>query len=147
MKKIHFILLFLLLGWHSRAFVPIAQTWSSQFKEAKEVQNLSPELRNMQLESFLNLTPKKYRQLTGKKLGIKKTLQLRAAQKMVKRKLNIEPQLSGGLFCLMGFLCFGWLAMGIMDDWGGINWVTNFLLSILWFPGVIHTMIRKQDYY
>ena len=101
----------------------------------------------MQLESFLELTPKKYRQKTGKRLGIKKTLQLRAAQKFLKKQLKIEPQISSFLFCLMGTLWLGWLAMGIMDDWGGINWITNILLSIFWLPGVLHTLSKKQDYF
>jgi len=135
------------MGLKSQAFVPIAQSWSSQFKEAKEVQDLTPDLQNMQLESFLNLTPKKYRQKTGKRLGIKKTLQLRAAQKFVKRQLKIEPEISSGFFCLMGFFLLGWVAMGIMDDWGGINWVTNLLLCIFVLPGILHAIIKKKDYY
>ena len=147
MKNILFLFLFFLVGWQSHAYVPISQTWSSQFKDATEVQNLAPDLLNMQLETFLDLTPKKYRQKTGKRLGLKKTLQLRTAQKFVKRKLKIEPQISGGLFCLMGVFWLGWLAMGIMDDWGGINWVTNILLSILWLPGLLHTLIKKKDYF
>ena len=147
MKKILFLFLFFLIGWQSQAFVPITQTWSSQLKDAKEVQDLTPDLRNMELESFLNLTPKKYRQKTGKRLGIKKTLQLRTAQKFVKRKLKIEPEISSPLFCLMGFFLLGWLAMGIMDDWGGINWVTNLLLSVFIFPGILHAIIKKKDYY
>jgi len=101
----------------------------------------------MQLETFLDFTPKKYREKTGKRLGIKKTLQLRAAQKFVKRQLDIEPRISPFLFCLMGTLWMGWLAMGIMDDWGGINWVTNMLLSILWLPGLLHALIKKKDYF
>lgn len=37
------------------------------------------------MDEFLEMTPVKYIQLTGKKLGVKKAIQLRVAQKMLRR--------------------------------------------------------------
>jgi len=149
MKKFILLSLLFLTGLQSQAYVVgIDSNWSNQFDETSEVQNLTPDMINMQLEEFLSLTPKKYRQKTGKRLGLKKALKLKAAQKVVKKKFKAGEDISSGLYVLLVILGLGWVAMGIMDDWSGSNWITNLILSFLcWLPGLIHGLAKKKDYY
>ena len=136
MKKIILLSLLFLAGLQSQAYVVgIDSNWSNQFDETSEVHNLTPDMINMQLEEFLSLTPKKYRQKTGKRLGLKKALKLKAAQKVVKKKFKADPDISSGLYVLLVILGWGWVVMGLMDDWSGSNWITNLILTILcWLP-------------
>ena len=139
----------LIIGLQSQAFVVgVNSDWSDNFDKKSEVHNLTPDMIDMQLEEFLNLTPKKYREKTGKRLGLKKALKLKAAQKVVRKKLKADPDISSGLYVLLAILGLGWVAMGIMDDWSGSNWVTCLILSVLcWLPGLIHALAKKKDYY
>ena len=148
MKKLILLSLLFLIGWQSQAVVSINDEWSSQFEPTSEVHNLTPDIIDMQLEEFLNLTPKKYRQKTGKRLGLKKALKLKAAQKVVRKKLKANADISSGLYVLLAILGLGWLAIGLLDDWSGSNWITNLILTILcWLPGLIHALVKKSDYY
>jgi uncharacterized membrane protein YqaE (UPF0057 family) len=100
------------------------------------------------VDAFLALTPSKYKELTGKKLGLKKSIQLKAAQKMLKKKMGKSADIPKGLYIVGVILGFGWLLMGLMDDFTGKNWWVNLILTMLcWLPGVIHGIIKMKDYY
>lgn len=100
------------------------------------------------VDAFLALTPSKYKELTGKKLGLKKSLELKAAQKMLKKQLRKGGDISKGLYIVLAIFGLGWIAMGVMDDWTGQNWWLNLILTVLcWLPGVIHALIKMKDYY
>ncbi|MFT5386148.1 MAG: uncharacterized membrane protein YqaE (UPF0057 family), partial [Saprospiraceae bacterium] len=142
-----FSLLFFL---QSQAVVSVSPNWASQFQDQSEVKNLSSEMSGMDLTEFLNLTPKKYREKTGKRLGLKKSLQLRAAQKVIKKKMKNPAggDISSGLYVLLAILGLGWLAMGILSDWDGQDWIINLVLTVLcWLPGLIHALVKKKDYF
>jgi uncharacterized membrane protein YqaE (UPF0057 family) len=48
----------------------------------------------------------------------------------------------------MAIVFFGWLAMGLNDDFEGFDWLISLLLYILgWLPGVIYTLIMMKKYY
>jgi uncharacterized membrane protein YqaE (UPF0057 family) len=112
-----------------------------------DMSTFSQELAKVKVEEFLNLTPKKYRELTGEKLGIKKTLQLKAAQKFLKKSMN-KTDIPKGLYIVLVIFGWGFLAMGLLDDWTGKNWWMNLLLTFLcWIPGVIHGLIKMKEYY
>jgi len=151
MKKVILLALMLFVGFQSQAVVDINQNWVNQFQGEPEVaKTLTPEMVEMQLQEFLSLTPKKYRKMTGKRLGLKKSIQLKAAQKVVKKKLRKagDSGISSGLYVLLAILGLAWVAMGVMDDWSGNNWVVNLILTVLcWLPGVIHALAKKKDYY
>ncbi|MFT5167167.1 MAG: uncharacterized membrane protein YqaE (UPF0057 family) [Saprospiraceae bacterium] len=134
----------------SQAVVSVSPNWASQFQDQSEVKNLSSEMSGMDLTEFLNLTPKKYREKTGKRLGLKKSLQLRAAQKVIKKKMKNPAggDISSGLYVLLAILGLGWLAMGILSDWDGQDWIINLVLTVLcWLPGLIHALVKKKDYF
>jgi len=82
MKKLLTLLAVLFVYANSYAVVNVAV---DQYQLQDQFENLDPILQDMKMDDFLALTPKKYRQMTGKKLGIKKALQLKAAQKVVKK--------------------------------------------------------------
>lgn len=104
----------------------------------------------LSIDDFLNLTPKKYKELTGEKLGFKNTLKLKAAQKVVKQKLKKgkAADIPKGAYIVLVILGLGWLAMGLLDDFSGNNWWVNLLLTFLcWIPGVIHGLVKMKEYY
>ena len=111
-------------------------------------ENLDPMVQNMDMEDFLTLTPKQYRKMTGKRLGVKKALQLKAAQKVIKKATGQAADIPKGLYIVGVILGWGFLVMGLMDDFQGNNWWVNLLLTALcWLPGVIHGFIKMGDYY
>jgi len=124
-----------------RAFLPKADlsTDTKMLMDKLEVNNV---------EDFLNLTPKKFKQQTGKRLGIKNAIKLKAAQKIIKKRVNGEPDIPKGLYVVGAILGFAWILMGVMDDWEGKNWWVSLLLFVLcWLPGVIHAFVKQKEYY
>ncbi len=111
-------------------------------------ENLDPMVQNMDIEDFLTLTPKQYRKMTGERLGVKKALQLKAAQKVIKKASGQATDVPKGLYIVAVIFGWGFLVMGLMDDFQGNNWWVNLLLIFLcWIPGVIHGFIKMNDYY
>lgn len=159
MKQIFLSSLFALLFAGSlMAEIDLSITPVANFSQTDEVKALSPELAQMAIDKFLDLTPAKYKKITGEKLGIKKTIELKLAQKALKKQLKkgaeIGPLTEGGdgitkgLYVLLAILGLGWLAMGIKDDWNGSDWIINLVLTILcWLPGLIHALIKMKKYY
>jgi uncharacterized membrane protein YqaE (UPF0057 family) len=146
MKKFLTFLVLTLFFLNSNAAVK--SSWAENFNGQPEVQALTPEMLQMGLDEFLSLTPKKYKEMTGQKLGLKKTLELKAAQKIVKKQMKKDPQFSKGLYILLAILGLAWVAMGVMDDWNGSTWIVNLILTVLcWLPGFIHALVKMKDYY
>lgn len=144
MKKVLLFSLFLLIGIGAKAINPI--NWAAQFDNEPKIQVLSPEMTKLAVDKFLALTPKTYKEMTGERLGIKKTLQLKAAQKFVKS--NGAEEIEKGLYIVLAIFGLGFIAMGLMDDWEGQNWYINLILSLLcWLPGVIHALVKMKNYY
>lgn len=124
--------------------------WHMKVSSQEEFNPITKDLPNMALEDFLSLTPKKYKEMTGKKLGLKNSLKLKAAQKYVKKhmKKGGAEDISSGLYILLAILGLGWLAMGLIDDWDGQNWIINLVLTLLcWLPGLIHALVKKDEYF
>lgn len=148
MRQFLTICAFLLICVSSKAVVGVDQNWSAQFQAEPEIQSLTPEMVQLNLDKFLTMTPKEYKKMTGKKLGLKKTLQMKAAQKMLKKKLNKEPDIAKGLFVVLAILGVAWVAMGVMDDWSGSDWIVNLVLYLLcYLPGLIHALTKMKKYY
>jgi uncharacterized membrane protein YqaE (UPF0057 family) len=123
---------------------------SKDVKNHADVKAMAPIMQTMLMDEFLKLTPKKFKELTGEKLGLKRTLQLKAAQKLMKNHQNQKKgaDISKGLYIVAVIFGWGWLVMGLMDDWSGNDWWLNLLLTFLcWLPGVIHGLIKMKKYY
>lgn len=57
-------------------------------KNQPEVSSIISETGQSDVDDFLNLTPAKYKEITGEKMGLKKTIALKAAQKAVKKHIS-----------------------------------------------------------
>lgn len=147
MKKLFPLFMLVLFALNINAAVK--SNWANDFNNQPEVKAaLTPEMIQLGLEDFLALTPKKYKEMTGQKLGLKKTLELKAAQKMIKKQMKSEPEFSKGLYILLAILGLAWVAIGVMDDWNGNDWIVNLILTVLcWLPGLIHALTKMKKYY
>ena len=141
-------LLIVVPATEAKASIATDNNWADVVKANPEVNTLSPDMLKMSIEKFLALTPSKYKEMTGKKLGLKKSMELKAAQKFVKKKMSAGADISKGVYILLAILGLGWLAMGLMDDWSGSDWIVNLILTALcWLPGVIHALVKMKKYY
>lgn len=108
----------------------------------------SPEFATLNLESFLTMTPNQFEALTGKKLNLKETVQLKMAQKKAKKALKQKPAIDSSIYVILVILGWGFLAIGLNDDWQGSDWLVNLLLTVLcWLPGVIHGLSKRSKWY
>jgi hypothetical protein len=121
---------------------------SKEAKNQEAVKVMSPIMQTMLMDDFLKLTPSKYKELTGKKLGFRKTLQLKAAQKLMKHQQRKGTEIPKGLYIAGAIFGWAWLMMGLMDDWDGKNWWTCLILyALCGIPGIIYAFIKMKDYY
>jgi uncharacterized membrane protein YqaE (UPF0057 family) len=112
------------------------------------VQSLQPEMAGLAMDQFLSLTPNQYKEMTGQKLSIKQVVQLKAAQKFVKKQTSNKGDISKGVYILLAILGLSWIAIGVMSDWSGSTWLVNLLLTALcWLPGFIHALSIMKRYY
>jgi uncharacterized membrane protein YqaE (UPF0057 family) len=124
----------------------------NDMNSATAVKEIDPNLVKMGAEKFLNLTPAKYREMTGQRLGIKNAVALKAAQIKVKNELgdmqNSDPDIDKNVYILLAIFGLAWIAMGLFSDWSGSDWIVNLLLTMLcWLPGLIHALTKMKDYY
>ncbi len=123
--------------------------WVDLFDKNPEGKEMATEVPNLTAQSFLEMTPKKYEELTGRKMGVTKALQLKAAQKYMKKQMkkpngNIEK----GLYIVLAIFWLGFVGIGINDDWSGSEWIIALVLYLLcWLPGVIYSLIKMKNYY
>jgi uncharacterized membrane protein YqaE (UPF0057 family) len=132
--------------------VPLKLNTTATIKFNAAAKTFSPELGNMGIDEFLTLTPTRYKELTGKKLGLMKSLELKVAQKYLKKKMKKEndnqAHVPQWLYVVMAIFFLGWLAIGIQSNWKGNNWWICLLLYFLfWLPGVIYALVVMDKYY
>lgn len=88
-------------------------------------QNAVPaSLLNMDQSQFLNLTPKKIKEITGEKLSLKQTIALKAMQKSIKKEMKAEGAAEGPKSQIVALLlCFFLGGLGIHRLYLGYsNW-------------------------
>lgn len=109
--------------------------------------DLSEIVADLSFQEFLDLSPKKYRKMTGKKLGFRNTVKLKTAQIAAKASVA-SAVLPKGVYIILAIFGLGWLAMGLNDDFDGDNWWIGLLLYFLfWLPGFIFTLVKMSEYY
>lgn len=113
--------------------------------------DLPSSFKNMTPEEFLKLTPKKIKAATGKRLKLKQVIELKAAQKMVKKQLKsadgAAPGIEKGVYIILAIL-IPFLAVGLASNWEGSDWLICLLLSVLcWLPGFIYALVKMKEYY
>ena len=141
----------LLFAVQAFAFVTSTRTNSLVELEGMEViGELPAEATALSANDFIALTPKKYEEMTGKKMGLINAFKLKAAQKLVKKhfKKGNDASIPQIVYIILALFGLAWLAMGIMDGFSGNNWWINLLLVLLFFlPGLIHALIVMKNYY
>lgn len=122
--------------------------WSEAFKTNPNIQALSPEMLKMSMNAFMALTPSKYKEMTGQKLGFKKALALKAAQKVLKAKAKGgSDKLDKGVYIILAIIGLGFIGVGMATDWDGSEWIIALLLGICWLPGLIYALVKMKNYY
>ncbi|MFN0036413.1 MAG: YqaE/Pmp3 family membrane protein [Saprospiraceae bacterium] len=152
MKKIFFTLL-LVFGFAQLISVQA----STDAKTAEQVAasaslalqpDLSGSFATMTTEEFFNLTPKKFKEATGKKLRLKEKIGLKLAQKALKKQMKAaDAGIEKGVYIILAiFIPF--LAVGLATNFEGTDWLIALLLTFLfWLPGIIYAFIKMADYY
>lgn len=147
------LLFFLVLFTASSQAVTGPAVWQNVISQDAELNALKATSTSLNNEAFLEMTPKRYRELTGKRLGVKGFFALKAAQKQLKKQTNVKSSASADIpqvvYVISLFFGLGWLMMGLMDDFTDNNWWVNLLLVILlvWIGGFIHGLIKMNEYY
>jgi len=148
MRTIYLTLL-LILALSPRSWGAVKPIWCETYGEVAGVAALPDAVHALDMAAFLKLTPAKYRKLTGRSLSVKEALALKAAQKQVRkasRQPGDVPELAYIILALFGF---AWVAMGVMSNWSGSDWIINLILSFCCclLPGLIHALVRMPYYY
>lgn len=129
------------------------QNWKDLFAGEPESQELVAGMPELTMESFLELTPKKYEELTGQKMSIGETIRLKAAQKHLRKQMEKpNADIEKPIYIVLSIFGLGWLAMGLLDDWQGSDWIINLVLAVVFFwlcalPALVHALVKMKNYY
>jgi|GEM_PF-454327 len=107
-------------------------------------------MNKLNMESLLSLTPSQYKQITGKRLGFFKSMELKMVQKQIKKQKGNEGggDLPQWAYIVLSIFWLGWLAIGIRSNWKGNDWwIALLLYFVFYFPGLIYSLIVMKKYY
>lgn len=109
---------------------------------------LSASFENMTADEFLTLTPKKVKEITGKKMSLKEKVGLKMAQKAVKKQMKGGASSIDKTVYIILAILIPFLAVGLATNWSGNDWwICLLLMFLFWIPGVIFAFIKMGDYY
>lgn len=146
-KNVLFLLMTVLCLSTTFVFAAVPTT-ATNFNNATKTQALPSEVNKMNTSELLNLTPESYKAKTGKNLGFINTIKLKVAQKFIKQQAGRGGDIEKPIYIVLAILGLGFIAMGILDDWKGNDWIIGLVLScLLWIPGVIYALIKMKKYY
>lgn len=107
-------------------------------------------MNKMTMESLLSMTPAQYKQMTGKRLGFFKSMELKMVQKQMKKQKGAEGggDLPQWAYIVLSIFALGWLAIGVRSNWKGNDWwIALLLYFVFYFPGLIYSLIVMKKYY
>jgi uncharacterized membrane protein YqaE (UPF0057 family) len=144
--------IFLTISLGLMAFTPVFGAIQSAQKEAtlqkNDVALWQDAAGNPDLDQILNMTPGQYQELIGQRLTLTEKIQFRVWQHSVKKQMQRGGSIPQVLYIVLAIFGLAWIAMGVMDNWGGSTWVVNLILTLLfWLPGFIHALIVMGRYY
>jgi hypothetical protein len=82
--------------------------------------------------------------------NLKKEFKMQKKVEKIKKFLQKggSDKLSKGLYVLLAIIGWGFLAMGLVSDWEGSDWIICLILSFLFIlPGLIYALIKMKNYY
>lgn len=110
-----------------------------------------------------NMSVKEFQKLSGKKMNFAEKIAYSFFHHKLKKGIsndgvitnkkilkisNSEQNISKGLYIVLAIIAFGWLGMGLLDNWKGSDWVISLVLYLLFYlPGLIYTLIKMKKYY
>ncbi len=130
--------------------------WKEELKAHEKIEHLEEILPLIGLEEFMDLSPRDIERYTGKKLGLIDRFRLWSAKRFIRKNLKDQSILSstyrGSMpqigYIILALLGFGWLAIGVLDNWSGQFWIISLILYLLFYiPGLIYTLIIMGNYY
>lgn len=131
-----------------QVFAVNSQNWKSEINKNPDLKELSLLASQMSLDEFLHLTPKKFKEITGERLGLKNSIKLKMIQRSILSKKASAYSINQTLYIIMAILPLGWLAIGLLTDWDGPEWVYCLIgYFIFYIPGVIYALFKMQDFY
>lgn len=109
----------------------------------------APQLeREALLQELAGMSVAEFEQMSGQKMSLLEKVAFKKMQRALKQSQGKNADIPQVLYIILAFLGFGWLAMGVMDNWSGSTWVINLILTLLfWLPGFIHALIVMGRYY
>ena len=139
MKKLFYLLLLTLFATNSQAAIKVADVNAA---------TASVQLQKGDMDHPAGISTKMAKNESKKKLGFFKKMKMKLIQKFLKKKAKNDSDISQGLYIVLSIFWLGWLAMGILDDWDGNNWIIGLLLYVIFYiPGLIFSLIKMGDYY
>lgn len=150
MKKLFTLLAMTFMFTASYAYVVDIHPTTDE--ETLTLEELSDGLENLTVDDILSMTPKKYKEITGKKMGLKNAVKLKMVKKKIrkfnKHKTGTNAEVSRGLYIFLAIIGWGFLGMGLNDDWQGNDWIICLVLGFLTcIGGLIYALIKKDKYY
>lgn len=129
--------------------------WKKELKTHQYTDGFSEVLPLINLDEFMDMDARSFKRFTGEKLGLKDRFRLWTAKKFILKNLKDRelaksyntdmPQIGYIILALLGF---GWLAIGVLDNWSGQYWIISLILYLLFYiPGLIYTLLIMGNYY
>lgn len=148
MKKI--IALLTLTFMFTASYAYVVDFHAPKHEVNPTIEELADGLQDLTVEDILSLTPKKYKEITGKRMSMKDAVKLKMAKKKLKKfkKTNTNAAIGKGLYVFLAIIGWGFLGMGLNDDWDGTDWVICLVLGLFTcLGGLIYALVKKKKYY
>ncbi len=115
----------------------------------EELNEVMAGLEGISMDDIMSMTPKKYKEITGKKMGFKNAVKLKMAKRFLKKKsAKAGEGISKGLYIFLALIGWAWIVMGVKDDWNGPNWIIGLVLGFFTcIGGLIFALVKMKDYY
>lgn len=66
----------------------------------------------------------------------------------IAHKAAASAEMPKGLYIILAIFGFGWLAMGINDNFEDWDWIISLVLYLIgYLPGLIYTLVKMKKYY
>lgn len=119
----------------------------SGLEENSKLFTLTKSMKIESVESFLELTPKKIKAATGKKLKLKEIIALKIAQRKMKKQIKKSKPVSKDVYIILIVFGLGFIGVGLNSDWEGNDWLICFFLGFTCIGGIIYALSKRDDYY
>ena len=87
-----------------------------------------------------------FEKATGHELNFIQKIAFKKLQKKLRKSSSTE--ISKGLYIILAIFGFGWVGIGLNDNFKGGKWILSLVLYILgYLPGLIYTLVKMKDYY